>query len=80
MTFRTRIGAPQWPRSRAGMVLLTLTAVPVWMTSPLVRRWHMQWGKRTPDTPGATPNRPPPPRRRPTRRLLASQTLTDAGS
>lgn len=47
MTFRTRIGAPQWPRSRAGMVLLTLTAVPVWMTSPLVRRWHMQWGATT---------------------------------
>lgn len=35
------------PRSRAGMLLDTLTAVPLWIASPFVRPWHMRWGATT---------------------------------
>ena len=32
------------PDCRAALVVEVLTAVPVWMLTPLVRPWHMRWG------------------------------------
>lgn len=39
-----RAPAPRSPRTKTGMWVDTLTAVPLWVASPLLRPWHMHWG------------------------------------
>ena len=46
------------PRSlgrRLGLLLDTLSAVPVWATTPLVRSWHMKWGATGGEVAGPMP-------------------------
>lgn len=47
--------APRSPRTKAGMWLDTLTAVPVWVASPLLRPWHMRWGATPSEITGEMP-------------------------
>jgi hypothetical protein len=44
MPVRARSPGPRSRHSRIGMLLDALTAIPIWVTSPFVRPWHMQWG------------------------------------
>jgi hypothetical protein len=47
MSVRAHTRMPRSPRSRTGMLLDTLTAVPLWIASPFVRPWHMRWRATT---------------------------------
>jgi hypothetical protein len=42
-------------RARAALVLDVLTAVPVWLSAPLVRRWHLRWGATDAELTAAMP-------------------------
>ena len=44
MSTRTRSHAPRSPRTRPGMALDALSAVPLWTVTPVIRPWHMRWG------------------------------------
>jgi hypothetical protein len=55
MPLRSRARMPWSPRSRAGMLLETLPAVPVWIAAPFVRPWHMRWGATTDEVAGEMP-------------------------
>ena len=55
MSLRSRARMPRSPRSRAGMLLETLPAVPVWIAAPFMRPWHMRWGATTEEVAGDMP-------------------------
>jgi hypothetical protein len=43
------------PRTRVGMILDTVGAVPLWIVTPLLRPWHMRWGATRAEVRGAMP-------------------------
>lgn len=56
MVWPTRqASGPRSPRTKTGMWLDTLTAVPVWAASPLLRPWHMRWGATHMEVTGEMP-------------------------
>jgi hypothetical protein len=42
-------------RSKIGLVLDTLSAIPIWAGTPLVRPWHMRWGAAHTEVAGPMP-------------------------
>jgi hypothetical protein len=46
---------PRSPRTKPGMWLDTLTALPVWVASPVLRPWHLRWGATRAQVAGAMP-------------------------
>jgi hypothetical protein len=42
-------------RRKLALTLDTLSAVPIWVVSPLVRRWHMRWGATDAERSGPMP-------------------------
>jgi hypothetical protein len=40
---------------KLALTLDTLSAVPIWAVSPIVRRWHMRWGATEAEVAGAMP-------------------------
>ena len=40
---------------RAGLVFDVLTAVPVWLVTPLVRPWHLRWGATSTEVTASMP-------------------------
>jgi hypothetical protein len=42
-------------KRRIGLVLDTLSAVPIWAASPVVRPWHMRWGATDAEVAGPMP-------------------------
>jgi hypothetical protein len=41
--------------AKVGLILDTLSAVPIWAGTPLVRPWHMRWGATNAETAGPMP-------------------------
>ena len=41
--------------ARTGLILDTLSAVPIWAGTPLVRPWHMRWGATDAEVTGVMP-------------------------
>ena len=37
------------------LILDTLSAIPIWVSSPLVRPWHMRWGATNAEVAEACP-------------------------
>jgi hypothetical protein len=55
VSLRLPSSAPRSPRTRAGMVLDAVTAVPIWLVSPIIRPWHLRWGATTAEVVAAMP-------------------------
>ena len=43
------------PSRRLALTLDTLSAVPIWVVSPLMRRWHLRWGATDAEVAGPMP-------------------------
>lgn len=43
------------PQTRTAMMLDTVTAVPLWVASPVIRPWHMRWGATSEEVVSAMP-------------------------
>jgi hypothetical protein len=55
VSITARAAVPKTPSTKAGMLVDAFTAVPVWVVSPVLRRWHMRWGAATEEVTAAMP-------------------------